>query len=187
MTGQIGAVVDLGCMATTTLVPVEAYLRTSYDPDMEYVDGTLLERHVGERKHSRLQLLLGAELALREQGKFHTYTEQRVRVLPQPRYRVPDLCVMALPYQRESVFSHPPHLIIEILSPDDEPAEMLEKIADYLKFGVPHIWIPDPYRHRLQVAGRDGLHDQPDLIVESGLAGRLDFAELFAKLDDPSE
>jgi hypothetical protein len=51
---------------------------------------------------------------------------------------------MALPYQRESVFTHPPHLIVEIPSPDDEPAEMLEKIADYLKFGVPHIWIPRP-------------------------------------------
>ena len=94
---------------------------------------------------------------------------------------------MALPYQRESVFTHPPHLVIEILSPDDEPADMLEKIADYLKFGVPHVWIPDPYRQRLQVADRDGLHDRPDLIVETELAGRLDFGELFAKLDEPSE
>jgi len=174
-------------MATTTIVPVEEYLRTSYDPDMEYVDGALVERHVGERRHSRLQLLIGAELALREQGRFHTHTEQRLRVLPQPRYRVPDLCVMALPYQREPVFTHPPHLIIEILSPDDEPADMLEKTADYLKFGVPHIWIPDPYRLRLQVAGRDGLHDRSDLAVETELAGRLDFGELFAKLDAPSE
>jgi hypothetical protein len=70
-----------------------------------------------------------------EPGKFHTHTEQRLRVPPQTRYRVPDLCVMALPYQSESVFTHPPHLIIEILSPDDEPADMLAKIADYLKFG----------------------------------------------------
>ena len=174
-------------MATTTIVPVEEYLRTSYDPDMEYVDGALLERNVGERRHSRLQFLIGLELGPREQGRFHTYTEQRVRVLPQPRYRVPDLCVMALPYQRESVFTPPPHLIIEILSPDDEPADMLEKIADYLKFGVPHIWIPDPYRRRLQVADRDGLHDRPDLVVETDLAGRLDFGELFAKLDESSE
>jgi Uma2 family endonuclease len=174
-------------MATTTIVPVEEYLRTNYDPDMEYVDGALLERHVGERRHSRLQFLIGAELAPREQRGFHTYTEQRVRVSPQPKYRVPDLSVMALPYQQEPVFTHPPHLIVEILSPDDEPADMLEKIADYLKFGVSHIWIPDPYRRRLQVADRDGLHDRPGLIVETDLAGRLDFGELFAKLDDPSE
>jgi Uma2 family endonuclease len=174
-------------MATTTIVPVEEYLRTSYDPDMEYVGGALLERNVGERRHSRLQSLSSAILISRENGRFHTYTEQRVRVSPQPKYRVPDLCVMALPYQQEPVFTHPPHLIVEILSPDDEPADILEKIADYLKFGVPHIWIPDPYRLRLQVADSDGLHDRPGLIVETDLAGRLDFGELFARLEDPSE
>ena len=48
-------------MATATIVPVEEYLRTSYDPDMEYVDGALLERNVGERRHSRLQFLIGLE------------------------------------------------------------------------------------------------------------------------------
>jgi Uma2 family endonuclease len=174
-------------MATTTIVPVEEYLRTSYDPDMEYVGGALLERNVGERRHSRLQSLSSAILISRENARFHTYTEQRVRVSPQPKYRVPDLCVMALPYQQEPVFTHPPHLIVEILSPDDEPADILEKIADYLKFGVPHIWIPDPYRLRLQVADSDGLHDRPGLIVETDLAGRLDFGELFARLEDPSE
>jgi hypothetical protein len=34
-------------MAAATVVPVEEYLRTSYHPDMEYVDGSLLERNVG--------------------------------------------------------------------------------------------------------------------------------------------
>jgi Uma2 family endonuclease len=173
-------------MATSTIIPAEEYLRTSYHPDMEYVDGALVERHVGERRHSRLQFLIGALLAPREQGRFHTYVGQRLRVSAQSRYRIPDLCVMALPYQSEPVFTHPPHLVIEILSPDDEPAEILEKIADYLKFGVPHIWIPDPYRHRVQEANRDGLHDCPDLIVRSELAGRLDFGELFAQMDEPS-
>lgn len=162
-------------------------MRTNYDPDREFVDGALLERHVGERRHSRLQLLLGALLNSREPGKFHTYTEQRLRVSPQPKYRIPDVCLMALPYPPEPVFTHPPHLVIEILSPDDEPADILEKIADYLKFGVQHVWIPDPYRHRLQAADRDGLHDSLELIVETDLAGRVDFGELFAKLDDPSE
>jgi len=34
---------------------VEEYLRTCYDPDMEYVDGQLLERHVGEYFHGLLE------------------------------------------------------------------------------------------------------------------------------------
>jgi Uma2 family endonuclease len=174
-------------MAAATVVPVEEYLRTSYHPDMEYVDGSLLERNVGERRHSRLQFLISLILGPREPGRFHTYTEQRLRVSPQPKYRVPDLCLMALPYRTESVFAQPPHLIIEILSPDDRPSDMLAKVAEYLDFGVPHVWLPDPYRRRLQEADGDGLHDRPDLIVETELAGRVDFGELFTKLDESSE
>ena len=32
-------------MAASVSVPVEEYLSTSYEPDREYVDGELLERH----------------------------------------------------------------------------------------------------------------------------------------------
>ena len=34
-------------MATTTHVPVEVYLRSSYEPDAEYVDGKIEERPMG--------------------------------------------------------------------------------------------------------------------------------------------
>jgi hypothetical protein len=30
------------------VVALEEYLRTSYDPDVEFVDGVLVERNVGE-------------------------------------------------------------------------------------------------------------------------------------------
>ena len=174
-------------MATSTSVPVEEYLRTSYDPDMEYLDGELVERHVGEYTHSYLQLAIGVLLESRQKGKYRTFTEQRVRVSTKPRYRIPDLCVMELPHPREPVFTHPPHLVIEIVSPDDELADLLAKVADYLKFGVPHIWIPDPYKHTLQEADREGLRPRPDLITETDLVGRVDFGALFAKVDEPSE
>src|ERR1017187_1219782 len=175
-------------MATTTIVPVEEYLRTSYDPDMEYVDGALVERNAGERRHSRLQGFLVSLLMAREaQGRFHVYPEQRVRVLAGATYRIPDVCVMALPYPAESVFTRPPHLVIEIVSADDRPGDMLAKVAEYLNVGVPHVWIPHPYRRRLQEADRDGLRDFPNLVVETDLVGRVDFGKLFAKLDEPSE
>jgi hypothetical protein len=64
-------------------------------------------------------------LGLREhKAGFHVYPEQRLRVSLEPRYRIPDLCVMALPYEDEPVFTRPPHLVIEIISPDDEPADI---------------------------------------------------------------
>ena len=42
-------------MKAATLVPVEEYLRTTYHPDCDYVDGEVLERNVGERDHSKVQ------------------------------------------------------------------------------------------------------------------------------------
>jgi hypothetical protein len=42
-------------MATTTYVPVEEYLRSSFKPDAEYIDGQIEERNVGENDHSAWQ------------------------------------------------------------------------------------------------------------------------------------
>lgn len=93
-------------MATSASVALEVYLRTNYDPDMEYVGGALVERNVGERRHSRLQAFLVALLMAREaQGRFHGYPEQRVRVSARTTYRIPDVCLMVLPYAKQPVFT----------------------------------------------------------------------------------
>jgi Uma2 family endonuclease len=174
-------------MATLTTVPVEEYLRTTYDPDREYVDGQLVERHVGEHDHSRLQSLLVMELGGRERiRRFRVFTEQRVRVSDEPRYRIPDLCVKALPYRKTPVLTRP-DLAIEIVSPDDEPLEMLAKIGDYQKAGIPYIWVADPYKRSLIEAGRAGIGRPAGLVLATPLVGEVDFAALFAELDEPAE
>ncbi len=38
----------------TTKVSLEEYLNTSYRPDVEYIDGELQERNVGEIEHARM-------------------------------------------------------------------------------------------------------------------------------------
>ena len=119
-------------MATFATVPAEEYLRTTYAPDMEYVDGQLVERHVGEYLHSRLQALIAVALMGRErERRFRVFTELRVRVNDEPRYRIPDICVKALPHQVTPILTQP-DLAIEIVSPDDEVPEMLTKIGDYV-------------------------------------------------------
>lgn len=90
---------------------------------MEYVDGQLVERHVGEWRHGRLQHLISVEFLFRELGRFLTFTELRVRIsFKQPRYRIPDVCAVVLPYTPEPVLTRPPHLVVEIVSPDDSVA-----------------------------------------------------------------
>jgi Uma2 family endonuclease len=166
-------------MATVAIVPVEEYLRTTYHPDMEYVDGQLVERHVGEYFHSRMQLLVGGALLAREQERgFVAFTEQRVKVSDEPRYRIPDLCVKALPHEATSILVQP-DLVIEIVSPDDSASEMLAKISDYRLARIPHIWIVDPYQKTVF----NGIEQSLSGVVETELVGAIDFNPLFAQLD----
>ena len=60
-----------------------------------------------------------------------------------------------------------PDLLIEILSPDDRPAEVLRKIADYLLAGIPHIWIVDPYQRTVMEADAAGLREAADYTLQT--------------------
>jgi Uma2 family endonuclease len=174
-------------MATSSAVPVEEYLRTSYHPDMEYLDGQLLERHVGEYFHSRFQSLMAMMLASRErEQRFRAFIGQRVQVGDRPRYRIPDICVKALPHQVTPILRQP-DLAIEIVSPDDEVPEMLAKIGDYLAAGIPHIWVVDPYKRTLVEADRNGIRQPTTQVLSTPLVGEIDFSSLFHQLDEPAE
>jgi hypothetical protein len=39
----------MAALPDSSVVALEEYLRTSYDPDVEFVDGVLVERNVGEQ------------------------------------------------------------------------------------------------------------------------------------------
>lgn len=131
-------------MGTSTAVSVEEYLSTVYRPDCDYVEGTIQERNVGEKDHSRLQILLGAYLLGLEQTLgIHVYADQRLQVKPD-RFRVPDVCVVAGPEPDEQVFTRPPFLCVEILSPEDRMVRVEERISDYLAFGVRYVWAVNP-------------------------------------------
>src|SRR6266571_2873518 len=49
-----------------------------------------------------------------------------------------------------------PDLLAEILSPDDRPAEVLAKVADWLTAGTRIVWVIDPQRRDARVYRRDG-------------------------------
>ena len=174
-------------MATFTAVSVEEYLRTTYHPDREYVYGQLVERHVGEYFHSRLQALIVALLIERERPRhFRSFTELRVQVSDEPRYRIPDICAKALPHHATPILIQP-DLVIEVVSPDDEVPEMLTKIGDYLAAGIPHIWVVDPYKRTLVEADQAGIRRPAAQTLATPLVGEIDFALLFDQFDEPAE
>jgi len=170
-----------------TAVPVEEYLRTTYHPDRDYVEGQLVERNVGEHYHSLLQSLIDATLSARRRERRHrVFVEQRVQVSEEPRYRIPDLCVKRLPYHVTPILVQP-DLVIEIVSPDDRPSDLLAKVGEYLRAGIPHIWVVDPYQRSVVEATTVGIREVRGLVVETELTGAVDFGELFRDLYEPAE
>ncbi len=153
-------------MATGSPVTIHEYLSTSYRPDCDYVDGTVLERHLGEYDHARLQgAVLYYYFNRRKEWGIDVVPEQRVQVAA-TRFRVPDVCVIADAGQPEQIFRTPPLICIEILSKDDRLSEMQERVDDYLKFGVGHVWILDPSRRKAWRCTADGMHEVTELRTE---------------------
>ena len=174
-------------MAAGTLVSLEEYLSTCYEPDREFVDGELVERCVGEFDHSRLQMIIAA-FFFNKEADLHiwAFTEQRVQVVNtdnEKRYRIPDVCVVRTPYIKERVLTRPPYLVIEILSPDDRASDTLTKTSDYSRFGIPHIWIVDPEQRKLFQADSHGIRELADLVGHlPEISLTVDFNQFFARI-----
>jgi Uma2 family endonuclease len=155
-------------MKTEALVPVEEYLRTTYDPDCDYVDGEVLERNLGERDHSTVQRELILFFGIRRKTwRVFVFPEQRVQVSP-TRYRVPDICVYIGKEPEDQIFRTPPFICIEILSPEDRWTRMQQKIEDYLKFGVPYVFVLDPRDQRAWACTTDGNTEIRDGVLRTG-------------------
>jgi Uma2 family endonuclease len=171
-------------MATGTLVSVEEYLHTSYDPDREYIDGLVLERNLGESDHSGLQgAICGYFFIRQKQWKIRFFPEQRVQVRA-TRFRVPDVCVVLGRGRVDPIITKPPFICIEILSKDDTIESMQERIDDYLAFGVPYVWLINPRSRRAFVYTADGSREVKDGILRTENPEIVvPLAEVFASLE----
>ncbi len=168
-------------MGTATLVAVDEYLSTAYRPDRDYLDGLLAERNMGTKDHGKLQRNLLVWFHTRGQALgLAAFPEQRIRVATR-RYRVPDVCVVKLPEPDEQIFTQPPFICVEILSPGDSFPQLQTRFDDYLAMGVPNIWVLDPATRRAWTANREGLFEALDGTLRTADARVTIFiAELFA-------
>ena len=88
-------------MGTATLISLETYLTTSYEPDVDYVDGVLEERNVGEYDHNIVQRAIMIWFYQHEkEWRIRSIQEQRTRVAS-TRVRIPDVSV----FTRDTSFS----------------------------------------------------------------------------------
>ncbi len=165
-------------------ISVREYLSTSYRPDCDYVDGRIEERNVGEYDHALLQTLLG-QLFMNNRNAWGVLALTDVRVqVNATRFRVPDVTVIRAGTPREQILTHPPLLVIEILSPEDRLSRMTERTDEYLDFGIENIWIIDPARRLAYRVTRTGLELAPAgeiTVPETPI--RVVLSDLFAELD----
>ena len=131
-------------MATATYVPLEVYLRSSYEPDAEYVDGEIEERPAGEYDHAAWQAAILRWFAVHEhEWNINVLPSYRVQVAA-ARFRVPDVAVMDFNFPAEPIATRPPIAVFEVLSPEDTVRKLRRKLDDYAKMGIPQIWVIDP-------------------------------------------
>ncbi len=135
-------------MGVGTLISLEEYLRSSFHPDRDFVEGQAVERNVGKRRHGYAQMEIGAWFRMRKDLlRLQPITELRVRVAAN-RVRIPDVVVCGLPLPEEEIFTSPAYLFVEVMSEEDTKSGMQDRVDDYLRFGVPNVWVIDPWKHR---------------------------------------
>jgi Uma2 family endonuclease len=132
---------------TLPLISVDEYLKSSWHPDMEYVDGALVERNVPTIAHGLLRVLLLQHFwEYRKNFQFAVVPEVRTQIIERARYRIPDVMICPLPLPPGKVVTTIPWAVIEILSPEDKTQLTLERFRDYAGLGVRSIVLLDPER-----------------------------------------
>jgi Uma2 family endonuclease len=157
------------------------------ETDLEYVDGTAVEKGMVDRNHRLLARELDGRLWLycKENGG-ESGPEGRVR-LPSGRYRKPDVAYWkpGIPSGNDSV----PTLAVEVCSPGETMASQRDKCREYRTAGAEVVWLIDPISRSAEVF--EGQADAEPLPADGTLTSEylpgleVSSAELFAILGQP--
>ena len=169
----------------TPLISLEEYLASSYEPDLEFVDGVLEEKNMGEWDHGFLQAAISAWFFNRRaEWGVNVVTEFRTRT-SKTRVRLPDICVVWKDAPRERVGVTAPLLCIEILSPEDRPGRVMKRLDEFVAMGVENLWILDPSDRSAATYSRFGMKRvEGDRLEIVGTGIYLDVAAMFAELPE---
>jgi Uma2 family endonuclease len=130
----------------------------------ELVRGRLIVREPPSTYHGRLQgilhILLGSYVRTNALGDvFGQDTGFKIASDPDT-VRAPDLAFVdrarVAQIGRHGYAALAPDLVVEILSPEDRPGEVLTKVGEWLEAGVRLAWVIDPDRRVVAVYREDG-------------------------------
>jgi Uma2 family endonuclease len=167
-------------MLAKTQIGVEEYLGLVFDdrPEPDYVHGEVVERSLPTLVHAQIQALLIVLLGrLLPKVPLTLLTEPRLQI-ESDLYRVADVAVYQGPRPEGRYGTTPPYIAIEIVSPDDRYNDLTERLEDYRRWGVPHVWLVDPQRKRLWQYTEAGLLQHASLKLP-GFDFEISSEELF--------
>jgi Uma2 family endonuclease len=163
-------------MATTRVWTDNELLRLPDDGRKhELVDGALVVSPAGGRHGRvivRLTVRLGGFVMERRLGEvFDSSTGYR---LPGGNLRSPDVSFVSADRLREGGVPQgflyvAPDLAVEVLSPDDRPGPMIDKVGEYLAAGVRLVWVIDPESQRAAI--HRSLTERREIGPEGSLQG----------------
>jgi Uma2 family endonuclease len=99
--------------------------------------------------------------------------------------RAPDIafvCAARLPGSQRGYYEGAPDLAVEVLSPDDRPGYVRDKVAEWLESGAEEVWVVDPRKRTIAVHNPDRtLLTASDSLTSNLLPGfELAVSEAFA-------
>jgi Uma2 family endonuclease len=152
-------------MPPATLMTAEELLRLSLpNKRTELVKGELVVREPVGYRHGavvmNLTLALGNFVHAHRLGRLLA-AETGFKLFTNPdTVRAPDVAFIRserVPEPAPAGFAAmAPDLAVEVLSPDDRPGAVLEKVGDWLNAGVRLVWVIDPQRGLVRVYRADG-------------------------------
>lgn len=185
-------------MVTAPLMTLDEFLELpETEPPSEFVCGRIVPKPMPTWFHSRLAARLAAlfEIYFFSHDEGFVNVELRYAERAEGRAYLPDVSVTrweraprSLDERRSGAIESVPDLAIEITSPDDRPGRIADKLAFYLRAGVPLVWIVEPDERAVAVyrpgepvrfaAGDDTIDAAP---VLAGFS--LSLPALFSVLD----
>ena len=164
-------------MLAAAKIPVAVYLQAEYEPDVDYLDGSLEERNVGERDHAAWQLAVQLWFA-QHAREWNTIGLPELRIqVSATRYRVADVAILDRDAPYEQIPKTPPLAVFEVLSPEDRLSRVRERLADYEAMGVAEIWLIDPASGGFDRWEGGQLVRREEFVME-GRGGRFEVEEI---------
>jgi Uma2 family endonuclease len=143
-------------LAKSLLTLVDFLALPETEPVSEYIDGEILQKIMPKTKHSRLQLKLCNAINDVAESSRIAYAFPDLRCSFGNRSIVPDIAVLLWSNIQWDEVGEPiddvklaPDWIIEILSPDQSPNRVTQKILYSLQHGTQLGWMLDPSDHSI--------------------------------------